>query len=1286
MESWKSLIQAIDTLDDEKKSFVIEQFCESVLSNFEISVQELRSSLLLGNTQTLIALKLLTRLKSVPTLTELLDLVGLVDCSSEIFNLACQCHHSDFLSSVLIKSYEFPVNIQENILNALTISTSPSESDTNSLIIAISNIIKYSETNADISLNLHHRAGSKLLSSSPHLIPSYFSHPYFSSIPTISKELVHYLDQVPFEFLKNTEKQLESELLDKDLYVRRNAMILLKKKNRFEGSEKKWEIFWDIFECLENYNKSMISGLWKRVYLLFEWDIEKVKILFRRGQIHENLTVRRFIAKNYLKQNHFDCDFTVNMIVEYLADPGLYSDSMELVGKSKFGELITSFFIKFISSIQDSVGVARQVIKNCFDLVQFQVAFKYFVEAIWEVFTDDMVDQELINKAYDVTLKQITQLTAFQRYKAQKLLQKIVEVNDNRFGIDKIRVAVKLPFVSSVKVNEIEMIEICKQNFELLGQGKSLNLTFEELGYLFATIFNRDSMKMCLGLITSLQSVNRNSYLKVEDIKSWVLCLYFIVKNLNRFNRESILHYVESILDELFCFTLSISDFELIKNVGRLLKHLVKNGKQNLIHWSLSKLVVLTSKLTVPNNSSVYPLLTLVYNVSKASLAYKTADFSSVFTNLSETLKNTSEKSVPRDSLYATIELKWKTLALTSEFSQVNLYEYAVDQLDSTSLRMIEDIFDTLSNNLKYSTPDLHRVLEKAWGLVLETKNDAPLSIIFSFARLAFNAQTLFLTSTPGLLTKVLEKGKDRWGLVRVVLYQFIPLWTQHPESLALYTDCIFMLSYYEEPRAEDADFLVPCIFALINTPKPHIKGDLYSLRSQYIRVLILKTVNSVRNETFLESLLKKTVQGLQEVCQDRGEFPNSWVYKKKIRMGQLLCTLASWCSTNCELNTLSLTLNTLNEILKIAFVHSARQYIERFIIIILLKHPSLSSIIQVDYDMRAQLASSYILILGSVMVFSNNPAERNRIFSIILPFMISNTAHVRRMAHFVIFKLIEKFPEFKTQSAVFQFLLNNKECQKMMQKVEKTLISFESFTECNIQFVLSGYFSEFDEVVHDSLVSEIDQHCKHLLEVSDADNYAELWKEVAKEIEGEYLVKHNFQRKVEDTPALVELRTRKGVQKRHELIIVASLIDKLPNLAGLTRTAEVFNLQMITVSVKNILNDSEFKSMAVTADKWLPMMEVPKPDLELFIKLYRSKGYKIIGLEQTGNSITIEKYPFSSKSVLVLGHEKDGIPSELLGLLDACLEIPQFGLIRSLNVHVSASICIWEYMKQLYL
>jgi tRNA C32,U32 (ribose-2'-O)-methylase TrmJ len=52
-------------------------------------------------------------------------------------------------------------------------------------------------------------------------------------------------------------------------------------------------------------------------------------------------------------------------------------------------------------------------------------------------------------------------------------------------------------------------------------------------------------------------------------------------------------------------------------------------------------------------------------------------------------------------------------------------------------------------------------------------------------------------------------------------------------------------------------------------------------------------------------------------------------------------------------------------------------------------------------------------------------------------------------------------------------------------------------------------------------------------------------------------------------------------------------------------------------------------------------------------------------------------------RAVLLLGREKEGIPPGLLALLDGCLEIPQLGLIRSLNVHVAGAITLYEYTRQ---
>jgi len=62
---------------------------------------------------------------------------------------------------------------------------------------------------------------------------------------------------------------------------------------------------------------------------------------------------------------------------------------------------------------------------------------------------------------------------------------------------------------------------------------------------------------------------------------------------------------------------------------------------------------------------------------------------------------------------------------------------------------------------------------------------------------------------------------------------------------------------------------------------------------------------------------------------------------------------------------------------------------------------------------------------------------------------------------------------------------------------------------------------------------------------------------------------------------------------------------------------------------------------------------------------------------------LCLSDFQFPLKTVLLLGKEKEGVPVYLLQAVDTCVEIPQLGIIRSLNVHVSGAISIWEYTKQ---
>jgi len=153
--------------------------------------------------------------------------------------------------------------------------------------------------------------------------------------------------------------------------------------------------------------------------------------------------------------------------------------------------------------------------------------------------------------------------------------------------------------------------------------------------------------------------------------------------------------------------------------------------------------------------------------------------------------------------------------------------------------------------------------------------------------------------------------------------------------------------------------------------------------------------------------------------------------------------------------------------------------------------------------------------------------------------------------------------------------------------------------------------------------------------------------------------------------------------KKRQELIVVASLLDKAENLAGLSRTCEVFRAGLLVVPDLRIVSDPLFQTISVTAEKWVPMAEVREEALLDWLQDRKAEGYTCVGLEQTVESCKLPSYSFPDRCVLVLGKEKEGIPPAVIQVLDDSVEIPQLGVIRSLNVHVSGAIAMYEYTRQ---
>lgn len=88
-----------------------------------------------------------------------------------------------------------------------------------------------------------------------------------------------------------------------------------------------------------------------------------------------------------------------------------------------------------------------------------------------------------------------------------------------------------------------------------------------------------------------------------------------------------------------------------------------------------------------------------------------------------------------------------------------------------------------------------------------------------------------------------------------------------------------------------------------------------------------------------------------------------------------------------------------------------------------------------------------------------------------------------------------------------------------------------------------------------------------------------------------------NVQKKITPWDLLIQsdsemTRSTFRERKRHDLIVIASLIDKLPNLGGISRTCEIFNASLLVVHDLKVRDQAMFKSLSVNAEKWVPMQE----------------------------------------------------------------------------------------------
>lgn len=148
--------------------------------------------------------------------------------------------------------------------------------------------------------------------------------------------------------------------------------------------------------------------------------------------------------------------------------------------------------------------------------------------------------------------------------------------------------------------------------------------------------------------------------------------------------------------------------------------------------------------------------------------------------------------------------------------------------------------------------------------------------------------------------------------------------------------------------------------------------------------------------------------------------------------------------------------------------------------------------------------------------------------------------------------------------------------------------------------------------------------------------------------------------------------------------VLVLDNVRSLNNVGSAFRTADAFILEKIYLcGITGKPPHREINKTALGATESV-VWEYYSDILEVVKKL-RIEGYKIIAVEQADNSRILNTYtPKGEKWAFIFGNEVSGVSDEIIEIVDAVVEIPQFGTKHSINISVSIGIIVWDFLCKL--
>jgi tRNA (guanosine-2'-O-)-methyltransferase len=156
--------------------------------------------------------------------------------------------------------------------------------------------------------------------------------------------------------------------------------------------------------------------------------------------------------------------------------------------------------------------------------------------------------------------------------------------------------------------------------------------------------------------------------------------------------------------------------------------------------------------------------------------------------------------------------------------------------------------------------------------------------------------------------------------------------------------------------------------------------------------------------------------------------------------------------------------------------------------------------------------------------------------------------------------------------------------------------------------------------------------------------------------------------------------------QRTKYLTLVLEDIYQSHNASAVIRTCECLGIQDIHI-IESASTWSTNKQVLKGSHKWINMQRYRSKksnNIEDCFKVLRAQGYKIVVTDPAPGGIPIEELTLETPVALVMGNELRGCSQFAIQNADERVRIPMAGFTESLNISVSAAICLNTILAKL--